>query len=436
MKQWIRKVILYLTVLAVCISSFGAISVQGAESYRWYGPAWTYDTPDEARNYDMNEENRAGVAVGGYIYLKYGSDYEEETEDCTIEYQWSASNSNVRVDVQSDQTSAKIIGNRVGTARVTVTAIYKKADGTEENQRVKTMDLQVTNPRLKNSKIGLVIYNEAKIELTGNSSYGADHILYAADRTSNFYVSSGGYVSGYAKQTRKVFVFVDGITLTAYVKCTNPSIREGYVVQKGKSVSYKVRGASGYTPVTYKAGNSKYASVSKSGTVKGRRYGKTSLTIKVDGATAKFDVYVVKANAYKAVTKAQSICKSKPKYSQKKRMKKGYVDCSSFVWKAYKSGKVNFGSKSYAPTAADIAKWCSKKKKLLKLSSYNKKSAKLKPGDLIFYKKRSGKNGRYKNIDHVAMYIGNDTIVHADGRSVSYSYPWYRKAAAIARPVK
>ena len=34
------------------------------------------------------------------------------------------------------------------------------------------------------------------------------------------------------------------------------------------------------------------------------------------------------------------------------------------------------------------------------------------------------------------MYVGNDTIVHADGSSVSYSYPWYRKVAAIARPVK
>ena len=54
-------------------------------------------------------------------------------------------------------------------------------------------------------------------------------------------------------------------------------------------------------------------------------------------------------------------------------------------------------------------------------------------GERYFYKE---KNGRYKNIDHIAMYVGNDTIVHADGSSVSYSYPWYRKVAAIARPVK
>ena len=117
-------------------------------------------------------------------------------------------------------------------------------------------------------------------------------------------------------------------------------------------------------------------------------------------------------------------------------MRKGCVDCSSFVWKSYKPYGVNFGSKSYAPTAADIAKWCGKKKKLLKLSTYNGKSDRLLPGDLIFYRKRSGRNGRYKNIDHIAMYVGNDTIVHADGSSVSYSYPWYRKVAAIARPVK
>jgi len=63
-------------------------------------------------------------------------------------------------------------------------------------------------------------------------------------------------------------------------------------------------------------------------------------------------------------------------------MRKGYVDCSSFVWKSYKPYGVNFGSKSYAPTAADIAKWCGKKKKLLKLSTYNGKSDRLLPGDL------------------------------------------------------
>lgn len=435
MKQWMKKILICVMMAAVCFSSPGIVPTYGAQ-YQWTGPSWAYDTPDEARSYDMNEENRAGVAVNGYIYVKYGDDYEEEREDSPIEYRWSASNSNVKVEQQSDQTTAKITGKRIGTAEIKVTPVYRNENGTLEEKSPKIMQVQITNPKLKKNKIGLVIYNEAKIEISGNSSYGADHVLYGVDPSDNFYISNDGYVSGYAKQTRKVSVFVDGITLTANVKITDPSIRATYVLQKGKNISYKVKGASGYSPVTYKVGNKKYASVSKNGTVKGKKYGKTTLTIQVDGATARFYIYISKKKAYQAVIKAHAICKSKPKYSQKKRMKQGYVDCSSFVWRAYKSGKVNFGSNTYAPTAADIAKWCSKKKKLLKLSSYNKKSDKLMPGDLIFYKKRSGKNGRYKNIDHVAMYIGNDTIVHADGQSVSYGYPWYRKVAAIARPVK
>ena len=35
----------------------------------------------------------------------------------------------------------------------------------------------------------------------------------------------------------------------------------------------------------------------------------------------------------------------------------------------------------------------------------------LQPGDLIFYS--YGTNGRYKNITHVAIYVGNNQRVHA-----------------------
>jgi cell wall-associated NlpC family hydrolase len=39
----------------------------------------------------------------------------------------------------------------------------------------------------------------------------------------------------------------------------------------------------------------------------------------------------------------------------------------------------------------------------------NKKE--LQPGDLIFYSYEE--NGRYKNISHVAIYVGNGKMVHA-----------------------
>lgn len=397
-----------------------------------------YDTPQEAATYDFDrydENTNAGVATGGTIWLKYNDTYDYYDENQTYQWQIVSGNDHIGVDVSQDQKTMKITGKSVGEATLRFSRFTNV--GTED-QEIETVDvhIQITNPRLKKNKIAAVLYNEGKVEVEGASSYGQDRILYKADSNNNFYLNDDGTFSGYAKQTRKVSVYVDGKCLEATVKCTDPTYRSSYILKKGQKVSYKVSGASGYTPITYKIGNSKYATVSSTGSVKGKKYGKTTLTISADNASASFNIYILKSKVYKSVNKAHSICKSKPKYSQPKRMKKGYVDCSSFVWKSYKGAGVNFGSKSYAPTAADIAKWCSKKKKLLKLSTYNGKSDKLLPGDLIFYQKRSGKNGRYKNIDHIAMYVGNDTIVHADGSSVSYSYPWYRKVAAIARPVK
>ena len=396
-----------------------------------------YDSPEEAATYDIDFYDsgiNAGVAVGGNISLKYNDSYDYGDN---LKYNWQIVNGNdhIAMEVSADQKTARITGRSIGDATVRLNIITD--EGTEyQSIETKEMHIQISNPRLKNNKLATVLYNEGKVEVEGNSTNGQERIIYRADNNHNFYVSDDGTFYGYAKQTRKIYVYVDGICLEATVKCTDPQYRASCILKKGQKVPYKVSGASGYTPVTYKVGNTKYASVSSNGLTKGKKYGRTTLTISADNASVSFNIYILKSKVYKGVSKAQAICKTKPRYSQAKRMRKGYVDCSSFVWKSYKPYGVNFGSKSYAPTAADIAKWCGKKKKLLKLSTYNGKSDRLLPGDLIFYRKRSGKNGRYKNIDHIAMYVGNDTIVHADGSSVSYSYPWYRKVAAIARPVK
>ena len=113
-------------------------------------------------------------------------------------------------------------------------------------------------------------------------------------------------------------------------------------------------------------------------------------------------------------------------YSQPLRNSGTHFDCSSLAYYAWNSAGISIMTGG-SNTAAAEAQWCSNNKCTVKEKN-------LKPGDLIFYSYSN--NGRYKNIDHIAMYVGNDTIVHADGSSVSYSYPWYRKVAAIARPVK
>lgn len=436
MKKRMKKLCICMLAVIVCALSAQVIPVAArGDENTWYNHGG-YLTPEESQTYDIgyNGDDKAGLAVGGNIKLQY-EDHDMDEEGTIYEWKVAEGDAHVRMDVASDKLSANVTGISTGNARIEF--YVTKYPGTEyEETETKSIDIEITNPRLKSDKIVRVVGNEGKIEVEGNSSASQERVLYKPDSENNFYMYGDGSFCGYAKQTREVSVFVDGITLTATVKYTDPQFRSSYILKKGQKASYKVSGASGYTPISYKTGNTKYASVTSNGLVKGKKYGKTTLTISADNASVSFDIYILKSKAYKGVSKAQAICKAKPTYSQSKRMKKGYVDCSSFVWKSYKPYGVNFGSKSYAPTAADIAKWCGKKKRLLKLSAYNGRSDKLLPGDLIFYQKRSGKNGRYKNIDHIAMYVGNDTIVHADGSSVSYSDPWYRKVAAIARPVK
>ena len=437
MRKFTKKLLVCLMAALIGILP-GIVTDTKAAAYQWSYDG-NYSSLEEAGTYSIINSDQAAVAVDGSINLSgEGSEYDKEG----AVYEWTASNENLKMDVSSDQRSAKITGVRKGNTKVTLKITYKDENAEEsEEQEEQTVEynteVEVTTPTLKSSKIGLAINTDGyKVEVTGNSSCGQDRILYGTDNNKSFSVYDGTLYAT-KKQTRNVYVYVDGIILKAVVKCTDPKIeREIAVLKKGQSASFALKGTSGYTPVTYSVKNKNYATVSKTGKVKAKKYGKTTLTVQADNQTWQLNVYIVKSSIYKTISKAYTIEKAKTKYSQPRRMQKGYADCSSYVWKSYKTAGIYFGDKGYAPTAANIAKWCSKNHKSLKLSSYNKNSDKLKPGDLIFYKKRVGKNGRYKNIEHVSMYIGNDTILHASGKMVSFGYPWYRKVIAIGRPVK
>lgn len=62
----------------------------------------------------------------------------------------------------------------------------------------------------------------------------------------------------------------------------------------------------------------------------------------------------------------------------------------------------------------------------------NKKD--LKPGDLIFYSYEE--NGRFRNISHVAVYVGDGKMVHAanPGRGVVMDDLRTNKVVFYARP--
>lgn len=111
------------------------------------------------------------------------------------------------------------------------------------------------------------------------------------------------------------------------------------------------------------------------------------------------------------------------RYDQDRRYEEGYYDCSSLVQRLYKEVGVELPA-----IASDQGRYCYQNAMLV-----GKKD--LKPGDLIFYSYED--NRQFRNISHVAIYVGNGMMVHAanpergvvidplrDGSVVFYARPY------------
>ena len=90
-------------------------------------------------------------------------------------------------------------------------------------------------------------------------------------------------------------------------------------------------------------------------------------------------------------------------YSMDKRGQGSYVDCSYLVRWAYQQAGVT----SYkAATAAEQARYSVNNDMIISKDQ-------LRPGDVVFWRKNGCDCGRYKEIHHVAIYIGNGMIIEA-----------------------
>lgn len=99
-------------------------------------------------------------------------------------------------------------------------------------------------------------------------------------------------------------------------------------------------------------------------------------------------------------------------YSQAYRDSGDYYDCSSLAFYAWKYADVNI-SYGGATTAAAEAQGLDEAGKTV---AYEE----LQPGDLIFFSYCH--NGRYRNISHVAIYVGNGKEVEAKNESAGVVY--------------
>lgn len=110
-------------------------------------------------------------------------------------------------------------------------------------------------------------------------------------------------------------------------------------------------------------------------------------------------------------------------YSKARRNSGSAYDCSSLVFYSYLNSGIDL-SYNGMNTAAAIANGLVASGKEVPMSD-------LRAGDLIFY--ASGRNGRYRNISHVAMYLGNGMQVEASsGRKAVVARSSYLSGAVIA----
>ena len=109
-------------------------------------------------------------------------------------------------------------------------------------------------------------------------------------------------------------------------------------------------------------------------------------------------------------------------YSQELRDSGNYYDCSSLACYSWKDAGVDI-SHGGATTAAAAAQGLDEAGKTI---SYDQ----MQPGDLIFYSFTS--NGRYKNISHVVVYVGDGKVVEALNEN---SGVVYRDVASVGKIV-
>lgn len=272
-----------------------------------------------------------------------------------------------------------------------------------------------------------------------------------------------GYIEFYVYNTCKVIIIIDGKEfqiefeiVKVDLNASNTISKEigSLVTYKGKSdtLTLKLNGKK-TKPKSWKSTRPSVATVNSAGKVTGKGLGRTYIRAYLDnGDYLEYLVECTYKNAYQAVSNGfHDLLKGDSgktiKYSQSKRMSKGYRNCSSFVSRCYydttlgrKIYKIGNIKGNYASTAADQAKWLHSKGKTVANSWVSED--KLLPGDTI-YTCGSSNNDRWRRIYHATLYVGNGLVISTGsseykGATLMLKYYDYngRNIQFIGRPLK
>ena len=168
------------------------------------------------------------------------------------------------------------------------------------------------------------------------------------------------------KGSSKVDFTLNGKQFTTIVSCYQPRLSvSSLLMYKKQKKAVSVKGVPAGTKVTYSSSNKAIASVTKAGVVKAKKSGNAVIYAQVGSVKIGTVASVTSKKKVRAVKRARRMAKSST-YSQPKRMLKGYYDCSSLVYRAYKPEGIHFGSPGYwAPTAAGEAAYLNSKHKIV-----------------------------------------------------------------------
>lgn len=211
------------------------------------------------------------------------------------------------------------------------------------------------------------------------------------------------------------------------------SVYDSLVMYKGEYAQIKVAGSDSGAKLSFVSKDKRVATVTSSGKVRAKGFGQGAIDVKVGNMTISYSVAVGSKKGVKAVRWALKYA-GKAKYSQPKRMSKGYFDCSSLTGRSYASQGMTLGGlKSWSSTAAGQAYWCKTNGHVVFDANKDLDLSQLRPGDLLFYRTGyAGVNPEYRHIDHVAIYAGN-------GYKVEVSYgavPEWGSAIMVGRPTQ
>lgn len=321
--------------------------------------------------------------------------------------------------------SAKTV--RAGTA--IITAVITDKNGRESTY---TQMVYVSEPVINTKTLMLLGANAGNnrqqyISFKGLSQYS--QITWSVSNTAAVKINAfktKAAIYGISPGAGVIKASVDGKTYNINFTVFNPVFGNiTAVLAKNNSTKIVVGGLSGIVPA-YTSRNTSVATVSPDGTIKGVRSGVTYIDVKIGEYNFYYRVEVA-AKGIKRIIRRATYIVNNWKYSQKKRMKKGYYDCSALVWKGYKIYKnyhKKLGSKKRALSAGELFDFLYGKNKIFYFGYLG--TDYMKPGDLIFYGDynsavKYSTPGRTLNIYHVAMYAGNGRVIEKGGQTINYN---------------